>query len=84
MAISIRNSRAEQLVREVAELSQESMTQAIIHSLEDRLLHIKGRCAATDTAEKIMNISRRCGSLPDVDRRTADEILVYDHIGVPN
>ena len=84
MALSIRNSQAEQLAREVAKLSQESMTQVIIHALEDRLLRIKGRRTTTDMVEEIMNISHRCGALPDIDRGTPEQILGYNSIGVPD
>ncbi|MBW1980509.1 MAG: type II toxin-antitoxin system VapB family antitoxin, partial [Deltaproteobacteria bacterium] len=37
MALSIRNPRAEQLAREVAAMSGENLTQAIIRALEERL-----------------------------------------------
>jgi len=34
-----------------------------------------------DTAERLMEISRRCSALPDLDTRSANEILGYDEIG---
>ncbi len=83
MSLSIRNPRAEQLVREVAALSKENLTQAIIHSLEERLERLQGRRTSVDIAEEIMKTSRRCSSLPDQDIRTPEEILGYDKIGVP-
>jgi len=83
MPLSIRNSRAEKLAREVAALSKENLTQAIIHSLEERLERLQGRRTSMDIAEEIMKISSRCRSLPDRDTRTADEILGYNQIGVP-
>jgi len=83
MPLSIRNPRAEQLAREVATLSKENLTQAIIHALEERLERLQGRRTSIDVAEEIMKISRRCSSLPDQDTRTADEILGYNQIGIP-
>lgn len=83
MGISIRNPKAEQLAREVAEESGESMTQAIIHALEERLERLKGRRSATSVREEILRISKRCSGLPDLDSRSPDEILDYDRIGVP-
>lgn len=83
MALNIRNPRAEQLAREVAGESGENLTQAIIHALEERLERLRGRRTTTDTAEEIIRISRRCSSLPDLDQRSPEEILGYDHIGVP-
>jgi antitoxin VapB len=83
MALSIRNSRAEKLAREVAAQSGETITQAIIHALEDRLERLQGRRTLGDTAAEIMEISKRCRRLPDIDLRGPDEILEYDRDGVP-
>lgn len=83
MALSIRNPRADKLARQVAAESGENLTEAIIHALEERLARLKGRRAAIDVAEGIMKISRRCGALPEVDPRSADDILGYDERGVP-
>jgi len=84
MPISIRNPRTEQLAREVAQESHESITQAITLALEERLERIRGRRTANDTAQEILAISRRCRSLPNLDGRAADEILGYDDNGVPH
>ena len=83
MALSIRNPRAEQLVREVAAESGENLTQAIIHALEQRLERLRGRRTISDTAQEIMKISKRCSSLPDQDQRTPEEILDYNQTGIP-
>ena len=81
MAISIKNDRAEQLARQVASTTGESLTDAVIHSLEERLERLKGRRSAPDLVETLMAISRRCSSLPDLDTRDGDEILGYDDQG---
>lgn len=83
MALSIRNPRAEKLARQVAAESGESLTEAIIHALEERLERLKGRCATTDVAGQIMEISLRCRALPEKDQRSADEILGYNEKGLP-
>jgi antitoxin VapB len=81
MAISIKNDRAEKLARQVASETGESLTEAVIHSLEERLERLKGRRSAPDLAETLMAIGRRCSSLPDLDTRSAEEILGYDEKG---
>lgn len=81
MAISIKNERAERLARQVAATAGESLTEAVIRSLEERLERLKGRRSAPDLVETLMAISRRCSSLPDLDTRSADEILGYDEKG---
>ncbi len=61
---------------------RESLTEAILHSMEERLERLKGRRSAPGLAEAQMAISQRCGSLPDlVDTRNFDEILGYDDTG---
>ena len=81
MALCIRNPRAEKLAREVASLSEENLTRAVIHALEDRLERLKGTREIINTFEEIMTISQRCSSLPDLDIRPPEEILDYDQIG---
>lgn len=83
MALSIRNPKAEKLAREIAEETGENITQTIIHALEERLIRLKGRRSTTEIADEIMKISIRCSTLPDRDRRGADEILGYDETGAP-
>ena len=82
MALSIRNSRAEQLAREVAMVSGENLTQAVIQALEERLELLRGRRTTTNTVQEIMAISQRCSSLPEQDHRSTDEILGYNQIGI--
>jgi len=77
MPLSIRNPQVEGMARRLAEESGESLTQAVLHALEDRLARIRGSRTEQDLVEQILDIARRCGSLPDLDGRTAEEILGY-------
>jgi len=81
MAISIRNKDTERLAREVARETGESITQAILHSLEERLLRLTDRRHARDLGAEIRKIGERCAALPDLDTRSAEEILGYDAHG---
>jgi antitoxin VapB len=81
MPLSIKNSTAEKLARQVAAETGETLTEAITHALEERLERLKGRRSAPELIEALLEISQRCGSLPDLDSRTADEILGYDETG---
>lgn len=81
MALSIRNEHAERLAREVARESGENLTQAIVHSLEERLQRLRGRRNVSNLEKEIMTISKRCSSLPDFDSRSPDEILGYNKEG---
>jgi len=81
MALSIKNVEAEQLANEVAKRTGETMTQAVIVSLRERLERVSGRRRAPVLRETLAELSRRCSALPDVDKRTPDEILGYDAQG---
>jgi antitoxin VapB len=83
MALSIWNSDAERLAREVAKQTGETITQAILKSLEERLLRLSGKRAAIDLVQEIKRIGSRCAALPDLDTRGADEILGYGSNGAP-
>ncbi len=81
MALSIKNEKAERLASEVAKETGETLTQAVIRALEERLERLRGRTTAPSTIEAILEISRRCRALPDQDPRRPDEILGYDESG---
>jgi antitoxin VapB len=81
MALSIRNSRTEALARELARQAGESITDAITRALEDRLARIRNRRVEQDLAAQLMEIAARCREMPDLDSRSAEEILGYDADG---
>ena len=83
MALSIRNAKAEKLARELAAESGETITQAITQALEERLERLRGRSTTTDMVEDILRISKRCSEIPYQDKRSAEEILGYNSVGVP-
>jgi antitoxin VapB len=78
MALSIRNKEAERLAREVARETGESITRAILRSLEERLPRLSGRRTSSDLAREILRIGERCAALSDFDTRSPEEILGYD------
>jgi antitoxin VapB len=77
MGIRIKNVRAEELARQVARETGESLADAIIHSLEERLERLQGRCSTPDPSETLIQIGRRCSALPNHDTRDAEDILVF-------
>lgn len=81
MALSIKNVEAERLARELAKKRGTTVTRAVIAALEDALRRTRGRKAAPSMRDAIREISERCSALPDLDTRTADEILGYDERG---
>jgi len=82
MPLSIRSVYAEKLARDSAKRSRESITQVIINDLEDHLIRIKGNGKLYDIEKEILSISNRCKNLPELDKRTSNDILGYNSIGV--
>lgn len=83
MALSIKNEEADRLVRELARITGESLTEAVVVSLRERLERKRAETDNRPLAERLMEIGRRYSSLPVLDDRSADEILGYDENGLP-
>lgn len=84
MALSIKNDEADRLARELAELTGEGITEAVITALKERLRRERGRVYPQPLREELAVIRERCSSLPVKDDRPADEIIGYDDRGVPS
>ena len=82
MPLSIKNTQAEQLARELARERGTTVTQAVIVALEDALVRTRRRRVVPSMRDAILEISDRCAGLPDLDTRSPDEILGYDASGV--
>ena len=83
MAMSIRNQEVEQAARELARKTGETLTQAILNALRERLERIAGRRKSLGLADQLDAIARRCASLPILDARSENDILGYDEQGIP-
>jgi antitoxin VapB len=82
MALSIKHPEADRLARELAARTGESITEAIITALRERLRR-EQRAYRPSLEDDIMAISRRCAALPRRTGRTSDEIIGYDDRGLP-
>lgn len=81
MALSIKNPRAEKLAADVAKVTGETMTEAVIRALEERLERLRGRRSRPNLRARLEEIARRCAALPDQDSRPMDELLGYGEDG---
>jgi antitoxin VapB len=84
MALSIKDPEADRLARTVAAKTGETITQAVVTALRERLVREEAR--ATDTEARlreILEIGWHCAALPVHDARSPDEILGYDGSGIP-
>jgi len=83
MALSLKDAETDRLARAVAALTGESLTEAVRKALAERLDRERlRRGGSAGLAERLLKIGRHCARLPDLDRRSADEILGYDETGM--
>lgn len=79
MVLSIKSERADQLARELAALTGESITDVVVASLEARLVGERRRRRQLG----LVDIVERFARLPITDDRPADEVIGYDDRGLP-
>ena len=84
MPLSIKDPEADQLARNLAQRTGETLTQAVITALRERLAREQQTEQAIENlVEDIMDIGRHCAALPLLDARPPDEIIGYDEHGLP-
>jgi antitoxin VapB len=83
MALSLKDKETDRLARAVADLTGETLTEAIRKALAERLERERLRRGKTiRLADRLMEIGRHCAALPDIDTRSPDEIVGYDETGM--
>ncbi len=85
MPLNIKNERAHDLARQLAEQTGESLTTAVVIALEERLQRVAP--AKKDKERLIAELNEiidRIASRPAKDTRTPDEIIGYDENGLPS
>lgn len=85
MSVLIRDPEADRLVRELAERTGETLTDAVKIAARERLERLSRSPADKDRIDKkkLERILTEIRSYPITDGRTADEILGYDESGLP-
>ena len=82
MVLSIKDPEADRLARELAQATGETITVAVKTALRERLARARQR-RKSDPAliEDLTRIALRCAALPELDPRSADEIIGYNEHG---
>ena len=75
MALSIKHPEADKLARELAARTGETLTEAVIAALRERLQREAGRTRVRRLSDELGRIGARCAAFPVLDDRTPDEIL---------
>jgi len=83
MPLSIKDPDADRLARALAQRTGETLTQAVINALRERLEREQRKDQAVESlVDDVMEIGRHCAALPLLDERPPDEILGYDESGL--
>lgn len=85
MALNIKDAEADRLARELAASTGETLTDAVLNALRERIARERQKRPAPRSASAVLRDSRlRLARLPVLDSRSADEIIGYDETGVPH
>jgi antitoxin VapB len=83
MALNIKDPHTHALARELAQVTGESISQAVSLAIQERLRRMRARHETPGhTLVNVLDeIALRCAALPDLDTRSAEEILGYNEEG---
>lgn len=82
MVLSIKSDEADRLARQLAATTGESLTEAVVVALRDRLRHEQVRREAR-IRTRLARLQADVAVFPVLDQRPADEIVGYDAAGLP-
>lgn len=82
MALSIKSDAADRLARDLATEVGESLTEAVVVALQQRLAREHAR-RGPRMSVRLRKLQSYVAALPVLDPRTPEEILGYDDNGVP-
>jgi antitoxin VapB len=83
MGLNIKNPQTERLVKELAEMTGESMTGAVTEAVLQRLERLRGK-ATGSMADRLLAIGRDCAArLPEPYRFRDHADLLYGDDGLP-
>jgi antitoxin VapB len=84
MALNIKDDRADQLARELAAETGETITTAVTIAVTERLQRIRGAVPREQRRRELTRITDRSAARPNRNHRTADDILGYGPDGLPS
>lgn len=82
MALSIKNDDADRLARELAATTGETLTDAVVVALRERLERERAR-HRVGVADRLRRLAAEVAELSVVDPRPADAIVGSDDHGLP-
>ena len=83
MALSIKSDEADQLARELVAETGETLTEAVVIALRERLDREHARRGASMRMQ-LERLAADVAALPVADGRTPEDIIGYDDAGLPS
>lgn len=84
MTLSIKDSEADAIARQLSEQTGESLTGAVKQAFQERLKREAGRAASEGMAGPLLGIGRLCAShVRELGRSCDHAELLYDDRGLP-
>ena len=83
MALNIKNEEAHRLAKALAEETGETLTEAVTVALRERLESLHRKHRRQEVVRSVQQIQAFVKGLPDLDRRSAEDILGYNEFGLP-
>ena len=83
MALNIKDPETDRLARQLADLTDEKITDAVKVALRDRLEREQRRRGKKIDWTRLREKQQEIAQLPIVDDRGADALLEYDEGGLP-
>jgi antitoxin VapB len=82
MAVLIKDAEADRLIRQLADRTGESITEAVKKAVSERLEKVPLSAAEVARRKRRINaLLAKLDAMPVVDNRTADEIIGYNEFG---
>jgi antitoxin VapB len=82
MALSIKSDEADRLARDLAAETGETLTDAVVIALRERLDRQRAMGGASMRA-RLARLASDVAAMPVIDDRTAEEIVGFDEHGLP-
>ncbi len=83
MALNIKDPETDRLARQLADLTDENITDAVKAALRDRLEREQRRRGKKIDRALLRRKQEEIARLPIADDRSADKLLEYDEAGLP-
>lgn len=81
MALNINNPEVDRLARELYDITDETITEAITQALNERLERETGKAKGNQIRKEIKRIQNRINRLSRLDKRSDEEIIGYNDKG---